>query len=89
MVAHLAVTHKINNGDKLSRLPQKTFDRILAGMYKLAMEKLEPVRAAAAFALGTMQSAGVDAVWDWEGAGRLVVDLPDGSVLFKSYQRSC
>lgn len=78
MVAHLATASQISIEDKVSLLPQQTLDRILAGTYKLAVEKLEPVRAAAASALVTMRDAGVHTIRAWQGAEQLKVDLPDG-----------
>lgn len=54
---------------------QAVFEQVVSGIVKQAVEKLEPVRMAAAKAMGNMRSNRVLDVWDWEGVDALKVDL--------------
>lgn len=75
MVAHIAASQ---GTEKAPALSQRIFDRVLDGMYKLAVEKLELVRGAAAYALSTMRKAGAAAIWQWDGFDCLSADVTEG-----------
>ena len=55
-------------GDNRGVVSQDMFEDIIANMARLGVEKLEPVRAAAAFAWTGLREGGAAGVWEWEGA---------------------
>lgn len=48
-------------------ITQNVFEEVIGGMIKQAVEKLEPVREAAALALARLRHAGAERIWEWEG----------------------
>lgn len=50
-------------------VPQDLFEDVISGMARLGVEKLEPVRAAAAFAWTGLREGGAGRIWIWEGEG--------------------
>ena len=81
MMSHLSRDHlaRAELSDQQSGLPisQAQFELAMTGVVKLLVEKLEPVRAAAARCWGLMRQAGAEQVWTWV-EGRLVdVDLQE------------
>jgi hypothetical protein len=61
------------------RLPfsQGLFEQLMAGLVKLLVDKLEPVRAAAAYNWGLMRMASVQSVWDWPESDVVSVTLEE------------
>jgi hypothetical protein len=57
---------------------QEVFERVIAGMVRLGVEKLEPVRAASAGALRDLRQVQAGAMWDWDGEECLKAEMSDG-----------
>ena len=57
--------------EALDRVPQHLFEDVIRGIAKQAVEKLEPVRCAAALALASLRQANARAIWSWEGVEAL------------------
>ena len=55
-----------------ARIPQHIFEDAIGGVVKQAVEKLEPVREAAALALAKLRVADAQQIWIWEGDKALV-----------------
>ncbi|RXK40761.1 hypothetical protein M231_02013 [Tremella mesenterica] len=62
----------------LGLVSQVEFDEMIGGMIKQSLEKLGPVRAAAACALASVRSCAVG-IWDWEGIDCLRYDGDEDS----------
>jgi hypothetical protein len=54
-------------------ISQDVFEDIISGFVRLGVEKLEPVRAAAAFAWTSLRTGGAAAKWAWEGSDAFIV----------------
>lgn len=48
-------------------IDQDMFEQVITGIARLGVEKLEPVRAAAAYAWSGLRQGGAGSVWTWEG----------------------
>ena len=53
-------------------ISQGDFDNLMYGILKQAVEKLEPVREAAALALWELRLVEADRVWQWEQPGAVL-----------------
>lgn len=62
----------------LALVDQDVFERVIGGMVRLGVEKLEPVRAASAGALRDLRQVHAGAVWDWKGEECLKAEMSDG-----------
>ncbi|GFZ52002.1 hypothetical protein JCM24511_09773 [Saitozyma sp. JCM 24511] len=62
----------------LALVDHEVFERVIGGMVRLGVEKLEPVRAASAGALRDLRHVHAGAVWGWEGEECLKAEMSDG-----------
>lgn len=74
ITAHFAIQSSANTSPPFS---QEVFDKFNSGLVKLLVEKLEPVRAAAARSWGSMKSAGVGNIWAWPEEDLVEVSLDE------------
>lgn len=65
VLLHLCQRNDAERGS--DTVTQETFEQIISGIARLGVEKLEPVRAAAAFAWTSLRASGAVQIWDWEG----------------------
>lgn len=66
---------------KAPRVTEEIFEQVIRGIVKQAVEKLEPVREAAALALADLREADAERIWDWETSQALTFKPGDsGSV---------
>jgi hypothetical protein len=70
------LVHLTSHGKDEARevIDQETFARVLEGVVKQGVERLEPVREEAGALLRGLRDCGAGKVWEWEGESAMVWD---------------
>ena len=73
MLCFIASRFQVQEG-RDNWVTQEMFERIIGGIIKQGVEKLEPLREEAGRVLGMMRTRKAGDVWEWSGKECLVVD---------------